>query len=354
VTARRAALVLAAAAALAAGCARKLPPSGGPPDIQPPSLVLVAPDSGAVGVPLDATVRLRFSESVDRASVAQSVLFGPGVRDPELRWEDGRTVVLRPRTALVAGRTYVVYVGVGVRDVRGNPIDHPGTIHFTTADSFPPGAIEGAVEGRGVSPAGVYIWGYREDLGHAPDSTAYDMDALGRSGPGGGFRLPGLPVPGSWRLYSFVDRNRNGSFEPGPDLLTRSDSLIELSAAAPRAVGVRLVAVDPEALAQAEGAVIDSLAPGAEPLRVEARAVPVDSAVAADRVPVLNVDVLNGHFAFNLRAGRWRLTAYRDLDGDRVLAPNEPRSPAVEINVLPGGVVRGLELTLAPAAGSSP
>lgn len=343
-------LAAALAAALAAGgCARKLLPTGGPPDVLPPTLVATEPDSGATHVHTDAPIRLVFSEAMDRASVGANVVLGPRVRNVTARWENGRTLALVPDPRLAAGRTYTLLIPPGARDLRGNALERAFVVHFTTADAFAPGQIEGLVVGQGVPADGAYVWAYREDLGHAPDSTAFDMDALGQARQGGRFALPGLEVPGTYRLFTFVDRNRNRSFEPFVDLLTRSDSLVALTVAAPAARGIRLKAVDPEAVAGVEGAVVDSLAPGNQPLRVEARAVPVDTAIAADRVPVVVMDVVQGKFVGNLRAGRWRLVAFRDLNDDRTRSPAEPVSPPVEVDLEPGGAAKPITLVLQPA-----
>src|SRR5690242_18752508 len=341
-------------ALLAAGCARKLPPTGGPRDVTAPSLMATQPDSGATKVPRDATIRLVFSEPMDRASVGENVVLGPGVRNVRAKWENGRTLALVPDGPLPEGKTLTLLVPPGARDLRGNALDRAFVVHFTAADAFPAGAIEGTVVGQGVTADGVYVWAYRDDLGHRPDSTAFDMDGLGQAHNGGKFVLPGLAVPGTYRLYAFVDRNRNRSFEPGTDLLSRSDSLLALTAGAPRAADVRLLATDPEAVARVEGAVIDSLAPGTAALRVEARAVPVDTAIAADRVPVVVIDVNQGRFVGNLRAGRWRLVAFRDLDGDRTRSASEPVSAAAEVNLSPGGVEPPVTLVLQPPPGTEP
>jgi len=335
-------------ALVAGGCARKLPPTGGPRDVSPPDLLSIEPDSGATGVDTSAVIRLVFSEPMDRASVETGLLVAPGVRGGRFEWSGGRTVTFRPERPLRASTVHTMLLVAGVRDARGNVVDRPFAVHFTTGTAFGPGGIEGRVDGRGVTPEGVYLWAYREDRGRAPDSTALDMDALARARAGGLFRFVGLEVPGTYRLYTFVDRSRNRTFEPAADLLARSESLVVLTADAPVARDIRVMAVDPEALAQVEGAVLDSLSPGTAPLRVEVRGIPLDPVAAVDRAPVIILDVREGRFAGNLRAGRWRLTGFRDRDDDRVLAPSEPRSQTVEIDLEPAG--RAADLTLVLAA----
>lgn len=350
---RAAAGVLLVLALAAPGCARKLGPSGGPPDVAAPVLLSMEPDSGAAGVDTSATVRLSFSEPMDRLSVQTSLVVAPGVRSGTFEWQGGRTVAFRPERPFAADRTHVVLLGAMARDARGNALDRPLLAHFTTGPAFAPGEIEGRVEGRGVAPDGVYVWAYREDLGRAPDSTALDMEALAQARGGGLFRLVGLPVPATYRLWAFVDRNRTRTFEPQTDLLLASDSLVALTADAPVARDVRLPAVDPEALARVEGAVLDSLAPGTAALRIEARAVPA-AGEAADRAAVVALDAIGGRFAGSLRAGRWRLTAWRDLDDDRTLSAAEPRSVPIEVDLDPAETSGNLVLVLLPVPGASP
>ena len=319
-----------------------------------PTLLASEPDSGAIGVDRTHKIRLLFSETMDRASVGQNVVIGPGVRSLTPKWINGRTLELTPDDSLPANTTLTLIVPPNVRDVRGNALDRTYTSHFSTAATFPPGGIEGTVVGRGIGPDGVYVWAYRD--GREPDSTAFDMDALGQAHGGGRFTLAGLPVPGRYRLFAFVDRNRNRSFEPGTDILDRSDSLVALTEGAPRALDVRVIAADPEAVARVEGTVIDSLAPGPAALRVEARAVPRATAIAADRIPIVVIDVHDGKFAGNLRAGRWRLVAWRDLDDDRTRSPSEPVSAEVEVDVDPGEAAAPVTLVLqaAPPGTESP
>src|SRR5258708_24208353 len=50
------------------GCARKLPPSGGPPDLEPPVVLSVTPDSSATAVSRTARLVIEFSEGMDPVS----------------------------------------------------------------------------------------------------------------------------------------------------------------------------------------------------------------------------------------------------------------------------------------------
>ena len=69
---RRPALLVMALLAFVAlpGCAKKAPPTGGPPDITAPTLIASSPDSGAAGVPRDAEGSISFSAGMDPLAAA--------------------------------------------------------------------------------------------------------------------------------------------------------------------------------------------------------------------------------------------------------------------------------------------
>jgi ATP-dependent HslUV protease ATP-binding subunit HslU len=115
------------------------PPTGGPPDVSAPTLLATQPDSGAVHVARDAVVRLVFSETMDRASVGQNVVLGPGVRGVRAKWVNGRTLELQPDELLPENRTLTIIVPPEARDVRVNALDRVFTAHFTTGEAFAPG-----------------------------------------------------------------------------------------------------------------------------------------------------------------------------------------------------------------------
>ena len=181
------ALVLAVLAL--ASCARKGPPTGGPPDIDPPRMIASQPDSGAAGVPLDATISLTFSEGMEPRTTGDAISIAPLTEIAQRRWSRN-TVTLVLGDSLEDGRTYTVFLGNGARDRHGNPLAGSATVVFTTADSLPRGMIEGRIEARGFGAPGTYLWGYR--AGREPDSTARDFDALGIADDDGAFRIVGL------------------------------------------------------------------------------------------------------------------------------------------------------------------
>jgi hypothetical protein len=320
------------------GCARKGAPSGGPPDLVPPRVVSSEPDSGKAGVPLDARLSVTFSEGMEPRSTGESVSLAPRVDIRQRRWS-GRVLTLLLEDSLRANQTYTLFVGPSARDRHGNSMGSGRTVVFSTADSFPPGLLEGKIEARGFEVEGTYLWCYRG--GRAPDSTARDFDALGLADAQGRFRIPGLPVPGSYRLWAFADLNRNRSFEPDKDVLAPADTLLELTVARPVAQDLSVRAADPRAPGRVRGLVVD---PTGDTLGVF-RVIAVAEEDTTRRVFAEPDE--KGTFDLKLAPGKWQVRAWRDADRNRAWKmDSEPGSELEHFTLEPAQEINDVHLVL--------
>jgi hypothetical protein len=333
---------LVVAAWVAAGCAKKAPPSGGPPDIEPPRLVASSPDSGAAGVPVAGPFSITFSEGMEPRTTGEAIALAPPVPFRRLRWS-GRTVSVEPERPLDPGRVYTLFVGSGARDRHGNSMAVGATVVFSTGDTFPAGRIEGRIEARGLSAAGIYLWCYDLARHAAPDSTGRDFDAIAVTDVDGEFRVPALTVPATYRLWAFSDQNANRSFEPDRDLLVPSDTTIALTRDRPVARDVVFRIVNPTAPSIAKGAVIDSLREGEGSWWVLATA---DSDTTRSILAPVNNE---RQWEMQIPPGDWTLRAFRDFDGNRTWARGrEPASAPRPIRSEPAGKFEGIELLILP------
>jgi len=334
-------LVLVAIAALelmAFGCARRGPPSGGPPDITPPRVTGTSPDSGAAHVPLDAHVSVTFSEGMEPRTTGDAVAMAPPVEIKQRRWS-GKTLVLELAHPLAANHMYTLFIGTGARDRHGNTIQNAVAVPFTTSDSFPSGVIEGQIEAMGFPAPGTYLWVYAH--GHVPDSTARDFDALGVADADGHFRVTGLAVPDTYRVWGFADLNRNRSYEPQTDVLAPADTDIVLGRESMRITSLKLRMTNPRAPGHVRGTVIDSTRDTLGVVRVIAFSA-VDT---SQRVVVDADDQL--HFEMTLMAGTWLLKAWRDDDRNHAWNVNvEPSSPVERIEVTPAADIKDVRLRM--------
>lgn len=329
--------------AVAAGCAKKGPPSGGPPDLTPPRVIGALPDSGSAKVAAGAALSLTFSETMEPRSTSEAISIAPRTEIRRKRWS-GRTLTLELAEPLKADQTYTLFLADGARDLHGNNLAGGSAVVFSTADSFPPGRIAGRVEAGGFEAVGTALWCYDAATAREPDSTARDFDGIGIAGSGGAFRVDGLKVPGRYRIWAFADLNSNHSFEPETDVLVPADTVFALTAASPVAGPVLLRVVNPRAPGLVKGAVLDTLADSVGVKRLVAVA-------NADSTRRLLRDLDDkGGFELSLAPGRWRLQAFRDLDKNRLWNPaTEPASEMLLLEVEPAAEIKDLVLVLTRA-----
>ena len=231
------------AVALAA-CASQAFPPGGPEDPDPPELVGVVPDSGAVGVDPDREVIFRFDEVVnERPSGAVDLrgllLISPRQGEPRVDW-NRTSLGVRARGDWRENTVYTVTLLPGLQDLRNNVRRQPATIVFSTGPTLPDTRLSGAiydwVAGRPAASAIVEAM--------TPDSVVY----LGAADSVGRFTLAHLP-PGTYRVRGFVDPNRNREIDPREPFDTTVVQLadtasIELYAFVHDSAGPRVQSVD--------------------------------------------------------------------------------------------------------------
>ncbi len=347
IRALEACLVAAIFAGAATGCAKKGMPTGGPPDLEPPRIVRISPDSGAAGVSTGTRIVLEFSEGMEPRGTGDAVELAPPVPIRQRRWS-GRVLTLVLGDSLVKGRTYTMFVGGGARDRHGNPLGIARSIVFTTADTFPPGVLDGRIEAVGFRAPGTLLWCYRD--GRSPDSTAKDFDALGVADRDGHFRISGVAAPAKWRLWAFADLNHNRSFEPETDLLAGADTTIELTAGRPSASDLFIRMVNPRAPGRFAGSIVDTLNDSLGVLRLIVTN-------EADTTRRLLYEVIASGFDFKWDPGTYRVQAFRDMDRNKAWKRDtEPASEEMRVIITPAGEVVGVMFLLVRAKpeGGSP
>ncbi len=115
-----------------------------------PTVVAVSPPAGATNVPLDTSVTIDFSESLDPASVTESSVLlqlgGVPVVGQRTLSADRRRIVFRPSSPLAAISTYSLILGAPLRDLAGHPLTGFTPTTFTTLDpSQPPPLATGRI-----------------------------------------------------------------------------------------------------------------------------------------------------------------------------------------------------------------
>ena len=214
-------------AGLASACASVGPPPGGPPDEQPPAIVSVRPESGAVVPGWKDDISIQFDEVVDEVSTGggggagggleRQVLLSPVRGTVKVGWHRTR-VSVKPREGWKR-RVYRLEILPGFFDLRRNRLDSGQTVLFSTGPAIGKARLGGIalqwIEQRFLPRALI-------EAVPLPDSVGY----LTMADSGGQFNLENL-APGRYIVYASIDDNgdrRRGFREAYDSVIVRLDS----------------------------------------------------------------------------------------------------------------------------------
>jgi hypothetical protein len=202
--------LLIACAAVAAGwgvyaCASAGAPPGGPPDLKPPLLVRIAPDSGAVRVK-PGDVEFEFDEVVGETprgsqTLSQIVLVSPSDGDPVVGWHRN-SITVHPRHGWRENTTYVVTLLPGMLDLRGNASDSTKVLVFSTGDSIPVTRVTGTIFDWTKGTPAMRAFVEAHPVGDTTIAYPAKADSIGR------FVLPFLRA-GKYVVRAILDLNNN-------------------------------------------------------------------------------------------------------------------------------------------------
>jgi hypothetical protein len=105
-----------------------------------PSIIATTPIGSATGVSLNTALSLTFSEEMDKATVDAAVSISPNASGI-VTWDSTNTLRTLQAKGLAANTQYTLTVGVGAKDLAGNPLAAPFSVVFTTGaarDTTPP------------------------------------------------------------------------------------------------------------------------------------------------------------------------------------------------------------------------
>ena len=195
---------------LICGCADPRPPTGGPRDELPPSIVSTDPPHESVGVS-PTELRLNFSEYVNEASFTRALSIVPAPRGRlKFRWRR-RSVTIRLPESLRDSTTYVVTLNDEFRDWRGVRLTRPLSFAFATGPVIDQGRIRGRVidHARGIPVAGLLVLAY-----HANTPINGDPAYQTQTDTGGRFEF-NYVREADFFVIGLRDVNRNLKADPG-------------------------------------------------------------------------------------------------------------------------------------------
>ncbi len=245
-------------------CAHVEPPPGGPVDAQPPYVSAVFPAPGALNVPRQSVLTLKFSEWIDRGAGRGSVVLSPPMPGKIKVEVDGdRLLIHLPKGSsggLSANTTYRLTVLGTLKDLHGISLGRPFSYAFTTGESFDSGSVSGKAElfdRKGTVLAALYRVSARDNGSVQPRLVAEVAGFKPDSLPSPARELPAVVVTvdstgafaldsvaqGDYALFAFEDLNGNLAPDFGFERMAVGSSEIHLSPRASRQT-LHLAALD--------------------------------------------------------------------------------------------------------------
>ncbi len=144
-----------------AGCAVPVPPAGGPPDQDPPTLVSSDPEDGSVSQLTDRII-FEFDERIDVRSAAQAISIIPEFSSPlDVRANGNRITVAFPE-ALRENTTYIISLDTRFRDAHNVALNKPLTVAFGTGPNINQGRLRGnvltALDGKPAAAIDIFAY----------------------------------------------------------------------------------------------------------------------------------------------------------------------------------------------------
>jgi Big-like domain-containing protein len=186
-------------------CANQMAPTGGDPDLTPPTVLEIYPMAGTTNF-TDNYLEITFSEYVDRRSFKESIFISPDIDGPiEYAWS-GTSVEISFEDTLKENTTYTITVGTDVADVNNrNKMSEAFNFAFSTGPEIDEGRISGKV--YDVKSDGIIIGAYKIDT---EEYNPVEVKPTYRSqvGDNGKYKFLGL-APGQYRIIALRDEFRD-------------------------------------------------------------------------------------------------------------------------------------------------
>lgn len=194
-------------------CANEQPPSGGPPDKEPPRALSFEPVQMTKNFTGDK-VMIEFSEYVQKSTVAENIFITPRIPF-ELDWS-GRYIDIKFTQPLESNTTYTVSLGADYTDLKGNKPTESFALTFSTGINIDSGTINGKI--YELSPSGIYVFLYPLGAINADtlNPSRTEPRYITQTGSSGDFTFHALP-DGEYRLIAVRDQYKDRLFSLGTD-----------------------------------------------------------------------------------------------------------------------------------------
>lgn len=183
-------------------CGSKKAPTGGPEDVDRPSILSSLP--AEFGQIANGRIEINFSKPLDKSSVTQAVYIYPPVQNKKVS-VDKSTLLIRFNEDLLPDTNYYVTVSTRLKDIRGNSPLEPQTLVFAHGNLNQlrlSGAVTSEDEADAAFPVQFRLL------------SADSLNVLSTVSRGSTYALETLN-PAVYLLRAYIDKDRNNRHDPG-------------------------------------------------------------------------------------------------------------------------------------------
>lgn len=194
-------------------CANQLPPPGGPVDNEPPQILDIYPQDGALNFD-DDHFEVTFSEYIEKLSLLDAFFISPEVKNISYDWS-GTSVEITFDDTLKENTTYTVSIGSSVQDLNNkNNMLEAVNFAFSTGSKLDVGIISGKINDK--NPSGVMIFAYMQTDTFA-NPLVLKPKNTSQVGDNGEYKSLGL-ANGTYRVFAVKEENKNRIYNVGEDM----------------------------------------------------------------------------------------------------------------------------------------
>jgi len=196
-------------------CARQTQPTGGPKDVAPPELLKSTPDNGQKNFKGN-TIELNFDEYVKLKDPKEEILITPSTGAKTKFIAKKNKVIITPELAWLDTTTYSIAFRNGIQDINESNPAEDLHLAFSTGPTIDSLILSGTVSEafKDKIPERITVAIYQSDTF---DIFKHRAAYFTKTNKEGKFRLQNLKA-GTYRIYAFEDKNKNGKVESKSEL----------------------------------------------------------------------------------------------------------------------------------------
>ena len=206
---------------------REAPP-GGPEDKIPPNIVKIQPDAGATSVATTTTFTIAFSKPMRHIETENAIFLSPVFWNyPTKNWSGNKLTIIPPEP-LKQNKTYILTVGAGAIDTRGNKMGNSYSFAFSTGPVIDTGSISGAIFSEEKQRVTYDIWAYILSDSAGLDFWSRIPDYATQVDSTGGFKISNIGN-GKYLVIAVDDRNDDLFWDPSAESMGLPPAIIQLT-----------------------------------------------------------------------------------------------------------------------------